>query len=270
MTSVTLPLRLTPWAVLGGHRRSLRLVERNARLYRQSYWLFISGVVEPLFYLLSIGVGIGHLVGHIRVDGHLVRYTAYVAPAMLAASAMNGAVIDSTFNVYHKLRYAKIYDAVLATPLDVVDVAVGEICWAQLRGSAYALAFLLVAAAMGLVHSWWALAAMPTALLVGFAFAAVGLAGTTYMRSWQDFGYIELITLPLFLFSATFYPLSAYPGPLRVVVELTPLYQGVAALRVFLLGGPDAATVGHLAYLAVMGALGLNLARRRLALLLLT
>lgn len=269
MTSAPAPLRITPLALLRGHRRALRLAERNATLYRRAWLLIISGFFEPLFYLLSIGVGIGHLVGHIQVDGHPVRYTAYVAPALLAASAMNGAVIDSTFNVYHKLRYAKIYDAVLATPFGVFDVAIGEICWALLRGAMYATTFLVVAAALGLVHSWWALAALPTALLLSFGFAALGLAGTTFMRSWQDFGYVDLVTLPMFLFSATFFPLSTYPPALRLVVEITPLYQGVAVLRALLLGAPDAATVAHLAYLVVMGAVGLAVARRQLARILL-
>lgn len=109
------------------------LVERNARVYRRGWLLLVSGFVEPVFYLFSLGVGLGTLVGDVDAGGVLVPYAVFVAPAMLASSAMNGAVFDSTFNVFFKLKYARLYDSVLATPLGPRDVAVGEIAWAQLR-----------------------------------------------------------------------------------------------------------------------------------------
>src|SRR5207245_11794889 len=109
--------------------------------------------------------------------------------------------------------------------------AVGEIVWALFLGVVYATAFLVVLAALGLVRSPWAVFALPAASLIGFAFAAVGMAGTSYMRSWQDFEFVQLAILPLFLFSATFYPLSTYPRGLQLVVQATPLYQGVALER---------------------------------------
>ena len=190
-----------------GGRSSLFLVERHALVYRHTWLVFVSGVVEPLFYLLSIGVGLGKLVG--PVQG--VSYAAFVAPALLASASMNGALFDSTFNVFFRLKYEKLYDAALATPIRA-DVALGEISWALLRGALYAVAFMVVIPAMGLVYSWWALAALPAAVSTGFAFAAAGMACTTYMRSWQDFEFVTLATLPMFLFSTTFYPLSVYPG----------------------------------------------------------
>ena len=170
-----LPLRVLPgrgplrraWGSVGG-RSSVFLVERHALVYRHTWLVFVSGVVEPLFYLLSIGVGLGHLVGSVRG----VSYAAFVAPALLASASMNGALFDSTFNVFFRLKYEKLYDAALATPMRAGDVALGEISWALLRGALYAVAFLAVMAAMGLVHSWWALAALPAAMLTGFAFAA--------------------------------------------------------------------------------------------------
>ena len=165
-----------------------------------------------------------------------VSYAAFVAPALLASASMNGALFDSTFNVFFRLKYEKLYDAALATPMRAGDVALGEISWALLRGALYAVAFMAVMAAMGLVYSWWALAALPAAVLTGFAFAAAGMACTTYMRSWQDFEFVTLATLPMFLFSTTFYPLSVYPGPLQLVVRCTPLYQSVAMLRDLTLG----------------------------------
>jgi lipooligosaccharide transport system permease protein len=260
---------------MGGHgaggRGGLPLVERNVRAYRHLWALLISGLLEPLFYLLSVRVGLGALVGQVTgPGGRPVGYTEFVAPALLATSSMNGAVYDSTFNVFHKLKYAKVYEAALATPLRPGDVALGEITWALSRGLLYALAFLLVLAAMGLAHSAWLLAAIPAAVLIGFAFAGTGMAATTFMRSWKDFDFVILATLPMFLFSTTFYPLSVYPRALQIVVECTPLYQAVSLLRGFSLGIVGPAMLANAAYLAALGLAGLYVASRRIRRLLLT
>ena len=261
-------LRVLP-VPLRSHR-SLHLVERHARVYRHAWLMFVSGLLEPLFYLLSIGVGLGQLVGTVTVPGAgRVSYTAFVAPALLASSAMNGALYDSTFNVFFRLKYAKLYDAALATPMRPADMALGEVTWALIRGGLYACAFTVVMLAMGLVHSAWAVLAVPVALLIGFAFAAAGMAGTTFMRSWQHFEYVTLATLPMFLFSGSFYPLSVYPPAVRVVVECTPLYQGVALLRGLTLGVVGPVMLLHALYLAVMGLAGLSIASRRIGRLLL-
>ena len=252
-------------------RGSLHLVERHARVYRHAWLMLVSGLLEPLFYLLSIGVGLGKLVGQVTTPGGgPVSYAAFVAPALLASSAMNGAMYDSTFNVFFRLKYEKLYDAALATPMRAGDVALGEISWALLRGALYAVAFLAVMAAMGLVYSWWALAALPAAVLTGFAFAAAGMACTTYMRTWQDFEFVTLATLPMFLFSTTFYPLSVYPRGIQYLVEITPLYQSVALLRGLTLGLVGPGLLWHVLYLAVLGLAGLLVAGRRIGRLLLT
>ncbi|HEY2575141.1 MAG TPA: ABC transporter permease [Streptosporangiaceae bacterium] len=251
-------------------RGSLHLVERHARVYRRAWLMFVSGLLEPLFYLLSIGVGLGKLVGHVTgPSGHVITYAAFVAPALLASSSMNGAMFDSTFNVFFRLKYAKLYDSALATPMQSGDIALGEISWALIRGGLYALAFMVIMLSMGLVHSVWAVLNVPVALLIGFAFAAVGMAGTTYMKSWQHFEFIMLATLPMFLFSASFYPLSVYPPVLRIVVECTPLYQGVVLLRSLTLGSVAPSLLWHAAYLAALGLIGLTVASRRISHLLL-
>lgn len=246
------------------------VVYRNVLAYRRSWWIFVSGFFEPFFYLLSIGIGLGHLVGRLPgPDGRLVPYAAFVAPAMLASSAMNGAVIDGSYNVFFRLKYAKLYDSMLATPIGTRDVAVGEITWALMRGSAYALVFLGAMALLGLVASPWALLAVPAAVLIGFAFAAVAMASATYLRGWQDFDYLNVAIMLLFLFSATFYPLSTYPPALRIVVECTPLYQACALVRECTLGGLGLSSLGHVAYLFALALFGLWLAGRRLDRLLL-
>jgi lipooligosaccharide transport system permease protein len=249
---------------------SLRLIERHARAYGRAWLVFVSGVFEPLFYLLSVGLGLGVLVGKVAgPGGHLIPYREFVAPGLLAVSSMNGAMYDSTFNVFFRLKYAKLYDAVLATPMRPAQVALGEIGWALIRGTIYAVAFTLVMVGLGLVHSPWAVLGVPVAVLIGFAFAAVGMTGTTYMKSWQDFDYVILASMPLFLFSATFYPLSVYPRAAQVIIECTPLYQGVVMLRDLTVGvvGPD--LLWRAAYLAALGLAGLYASGRRIGKLLL-
>jgi lipooligosaccharide transport system permease protein len=249
---------------------SLRLVERHARAYRRFWLLFISGVFEPLFYLLSVGLGLGVLVGKVPgPGGKLIPYREFVAPGLLAVSSMNGAMYDSTFNVFFRLKYAKLYDAVLATPMRPTQVALGEIGWALVRATIYAVAFMTVMLALGLVHSPWAVLDVPVAVLIGFGFAAIGMFGTTYMKSWQDFDYVILASMPLFLFSATFYQLSVYPRPVQVIIEWTPLYQGVVLLRDLTAGVLDPSLLWRAAYLAALGVAGLYAAGRRIGKLLL-
>lgn len=255
---------LTPVQAVG------MLVQRNYIVYRSAWKLFLTGFLEPVFYLFSIGVGVGQLIETFTFHGAEIPYAAFVAPGMLAASAFNGALLDSTYNVFFKLKYAKLYDQMLATPLTPADLARGEIAWGQLRGGLYSAAFLLVMTALGLVDSWWALLALPGALLIGFAFSAVCMALTTWMTSWQDFDKITLAHLPLFLFSGTFFPLTAFPEWLRWVVEVTPLYRVVVLCRELTTGAITWASAASVVYLLLMGLAGLLVVRRRLGALLLT
>ena len=259
------PAPLTP----GGAARLLVL--RNFIVYRSAWKLFLTGFLEPVLYLFSIGIGVGQLIDSFTFHGEQVSYAAFVAPAMLATSAFNGALLDSTFNVFFKLKYEKLYDQMLATPLTTGDIARGEIIWGLLRGSVYSTAFLLVMVVMGLVHSWWAVLALPAAVLIAFAFSAVCMALTTWMKSWQDFDKITLAQMPLFLFSATFFPVEAFgDGVLRWVVEATPLYRGVVLCRELTTGVVTWESGVSVVYLLVMGILGLVVVRRRLDALLLT
>ena len=254
----------------GTETGSLRLIERHARAYRHAWLVFISGVFEPLFYLLSVGLGLGVLVGKVPgPGGQPIPYREFVAPGLLAVSSMNGAMYDSTFNVFFRLKYDKLYDAVLATPMRPAQVALGEIGWALIRATIYAVAFMLVMLALDLVHSPWAVLDVPVAVLIGFAFAAIGMFGTTYMKSWQDFDYVILASTPLFLFSATFYPLSVYPRTVQLIVQWTPLYQGVVLLRDLTVGVVGPGLLWRALYLAVVGVAGLYWSGRRIGKLLL-
>jgi len=235
----------------------------------KAFWpVFLSGFFDPVFYLLAIGVGIGQLAGDVEVAGTPVDYTAFVAPAMLAASAMNGAIYEST-NMFFKLKYGKIYDGILSTPLQARDVATGEIAWSLARGSIYSLAFLVVMAVMGLIESPYGILAFPAAILIGFAFGAAGVAATTYMRTWQDLDLVTLVTLPLFLFSATFYPIDVYPEFIQVVTWISPLYHGVVLIRGLTLGILEWTMLINVAYLAAWGIVGSMITARRIGVLLL-
>jgi lipooligosaccharide transport system permease protein len=256
--------------LIPGSRRSLRLVERNVYVYRHTWLVIVSGFFEPLFYLLSIGFGLGALIGTVPgPNGEPIPYELFVAPALLASASMNGAINESTFNFFFKLNYNKTFAAILTTPLSPGDIAVGELLWALIRGGLYAIGFVIVMAVLGLFVSPWVILAFPAALLVGFAFGAVGMAATSFMKTWQDFDLIQLVILPLFLFSATFYPIETYPPALQVVVRLTPLYQGVDLIRSLSLGAISPVLLVHVAYLLVMGFAGLFVVSRRLDKLLL-
>ncbi|MGI6869953.1 ABC transporter permease [Amycolatopsis sp. 3B14] len=261
-------LRILPPGLYAG--RASKLVERSILAYSRMWLVFASGVLEPLLYLVAFQIGFGRLVGDATgPDGQPMSYVAFVAPALLASSAMNGAVFDSTFNVFFKFRYAKTYDAMLATPIGPLDIAIGEISWAVLRGGLYSVAFFAVMAAMGLVTSAWALLLIPVALLIALAFAAIGMACATFLRSTSQFDYIQLAVVPMFLFSTTFYPLSVYPGPLQVVVQCSPLYHGIQLMREFAVGALHPGMIGHVAYLVALAILGIWGAARRLSGLLL-
>jgi lipooligosaccharide transport system permease protein len=244
------------------------VIERNVVAYRRMWFIFLTGFAEPFLFLLSIGVGVGSLVGTLTIGGQPVEYDDFVAPGLLAAAAMNGAVFDTTFNFFFKFKWAKTFDAMLATPLGTDDVVLGELGWAMLRGTIYSGAFLGAMFVLGLTSSPWAILCLPAAMLIGFAFAGAGMGATTFMRSFVDFDYVNIILLPLFLFSATFFPISQYPTALQWVVRCTPLYQGVALCRGLAFGDFSWTLLVNVAYLALMGYVGLRVAGRRLRLLL--
>ena len=250
--------------------RAWLLVERNVMVYRRRWIIVATGFFEPLLYLLSIGIGLGSIIGRVEgPGGRQVEYVAYVAPALLASSAMNGAVYESTLNIYYKLE-EKVFRAILATPLGPRDVALGELAWAQMRGFAYSTAFLLVMLGIGVVHSWWFLLTLPTAMLIGLAFSAVGMAVATFMRSSEDFGFVTVVLTPIFLFSTTFYPLDFYPRAVQVLVQLTPLIHAINLMRGFTLGVVGPGMIGDAVYLLVMLVAGYLVVTRRITRLMLS
>lgn len=245
-----------------GH--GLRLLERNAMVYRRLWPVLVAGLLEPAFYLLGIGYGIGALIGQVDIDGRSVSYATFVAPALIATAAMNGAIYDTTFSMLHKLHYERIYDTVLATPMRSIDIAVGEVSWALLRGVIYTTSIVVVAATLGLIPGW-AIVAVPAAMVITFTFAAIGTAVTTYLRSWQDTENVNLVQMLLFLVSGTLFPIDNYPTGVRWLVELSPLTRGTHLLRELTSGAPAGSVVLlDVAYLIILGAIGLAVTAHRL------
>ena len=242
------------------------VVQRGLIAARSSSWVVVlSGFFEPVFFLLSMGIGLGALVGDVETaQGITVPYAAFIAPALLAVSAMNGAIYDSTWNVFFKLNYGKLYEGMLSTSLGPLDVALGEILYALLRGLAYATGFMIIMQLIGLNLSWTAILALPAVLLIAFGFASLGMAVTSYMKTFQQMDWINFVMLPMFLFSATFYPISVYPGWVQQIVMALPLWHGVELIRGLTTGILSAGMLWHVLYYAVMIAVGLVFTTKRL------
>ncbi|MEN9910877.1 MAG: hypothetical protein RLZZ441_445 [Actinomycetota bacterium] len=247
----------------GGNARAV--IERGLRAtMSNNYLVVLSGFFEPVFYLLSMGIGLGGIIGAIDVDGASVPYGAYIAPALLAVSAMNGAIYDSTWNVFFKLNFGKLYQTMLLTSLGPLDVALGEITLALLRGGVYAVGFLIVMQTMGLVLSPLAILAIPAVILIAAGFASIGMAFTSYMKTFQQMDWLPMVMLPMFLFSATFFPITVYPEAIQIMVQCFPLWHGVELVRMLTTGVVTSMMWAHIGYYLVMLGVGVVVVSRRL------
>ena len=246
----------------GGNARAV--IERGLRAtMSNNYLVVLSGFFEPVFYLLSMGIGLGGIIGAIDVDGVSVPYGAYIAPALLAVSAMNGAIYDSTWNVFFKLNFGKLYQTMLLTSLGPLDVALGEITLALLRGGVYAVGFLIVMQTMGLVLSPLAMLAIPAVILIAAGFASIGMAFTSYMKTFQQMDWLPMVMLPMFLFSATFFPITVYPEAIQIMVQCFPLWHGVELVRMLTTGVVTSMMWVHIGYYLVMLGVGVVVVSRR-------
>jgi Nod factor-specific ABC transporter NodJ protein len=244
------------------------VLERNTKTMRGTplFWmLLLSGVAEPLLYLLSMGLGVGRLVHTtIPYGSHHLSYLRFVAPAMLAASTTAGAISAATFGFFAKLRYSRIFEVIFTTPVSSFEIALAELAWAVIRGAMFSAMFLAVMAALGTTSAAGALAALPATVLVGLAFGAVGMAISTKIRGWQDFDLVTSVQTALFLFSGTFVPVGRYPGWFRDIVYATPLYHAVELIRGLTVGDYRAGLLIQVAYLAAMAAAGLWFSYRQM------
>ena len=249
--------------------RALKLFYRNLLAYKHYWMAFISGFFEPFFYLVAVGFGVGQFIDTVPYGGVHLEYAVFLAPGLLAASTLNGAVFDGFFSPYFKLNWMKTYEGIVTTPVGIPDIAVGEILWALMRGTIYGVGFLIVMLVLGLIRSPWALLALPAVMLSAGALSsgAMILTGVTKEISSLE-KVMTLIVFPLFLFSGTFFPVSLYPGFLRPIVAATPLFHSASLLRDLTTGQVAGRTLWSAAYLATMlllaSTVAVRLMRRRL------
>ena len=239
------------------------------------YWLMVyrrtwrgsvfTSFLSPLMFLAAMGVGLGHLVNGGTGEVAGVRYAVYLAPGLLAAAIMQTCMGEATWPVMGAIKWDKTYLGMLATPLTVRDVMLGHLLYITMRAAIVAVAFTIVTALFGLVHSaGGALLAIPAGVLTGTAFAApVAAFSATQVR---ETGFILLYRfgiVPMFLFSGTFFPISQLPTVLQPIAWITPLWHGVSLCRDLALGrGATLAMLGHAGYLVAVTAIGLALAHR--------
>lgn len=248
-------------------RRAVRMYQRNMLVYRHSWMVILSGFFEPLFYMLSLGLGLGGMVS----DVNGVSYAAFVAPGLLASSCMNGAVTDGFFNIWFKLHYQKTYDGILATPMRAADIVLGELFWSLSRGSLYAVTFMILMVGLGrlrgeaILLSGTAILALPAALFTAACFSSMALCLTTFVRNRTGMDMaLGLIVMPMFLFSGIFFPVTQLPVAVQWLLQLVPLYHGVALLRALTTGTVTVALAWHLVWLLMTGTVALTVAMARL------
>ena len=256
-------------------RGSLRVWQRNATIFRK-YWktILLPNFVEPLLYLAALGLGLGAFIQQGGINGQ--TYYQYVAPGLLASNAMFAASFESTFNTFVKLKIQRVYDAIVATPINAEDVVAGEYLWAGTRAALYGTGFLAVLTILGLVfspgalliRSWWALLIPPTLLLIGIMFSVTGTLFTSLIQRIDLYAYyFTLVVTPLFLFSGIFFPVEAFPPPVPEVAWLTPLYHAVNICRA-LATGPSPSMLADVAWILVftnvLALLPIRLMRKRL------
>lgn len=223
----------------------------------------VTSIVTPIVYLLALGVGLGVFVDRSAELPGGISYLEFVAPGLLAATAMQLATFESSWPVLSAIKWDRQYHAMLATPLRVGDVLLGHQAFIAARLLATSTIYLAVIAAFGAIDSPLGVLAIPVAVLVGLAFAAPIAAWAAHTETEVSFVAIfRFVILPMFLFSGTFFPISSLPAPLEVIAWFTPLWHGVSLGRQLTLGDVELwSALGHVAYLLVLVAIGLAAAR---------
>lgn len=220
---------------------------------------------EPLLYLIGLGFGLGRFVG--EVSG--MTYIAFLASGLLASSSMNTATFEGLYSVYTRMVPQQTYDGMLATPVDVDDIVLGEMFWCATKGLISASAILVVSVALGALHGWQLLLCLPAFFLTGLCFAGPALVVASVSRSYDFFAYyVTLAITPMYIFCGVFYPVDTLPELARSLVDLLPLTHAVALIRPLAAGGWPVNFWLHISVLAAYASIGFYLAvvlvRRRL------
>ena len=248
-------------------RVAFALLERNFKVWKKLIGpAIVLNFGEPLIYLLGLGLGLGHLVG--EVGG--LPYLVFLASGVVASSAMTTVSFEGMYSVFTRMVPQKTYDAMMATPMDIDDIVLGESIWAALKGLLSAIAILIVAALLGAVPGgWMALWALPVVFLMGFAFVGPAIIMSAIAGSYDFFNYyFVLVVTPMFMLSGVFFPLDSLPPALHTAVQFLPLTHAVELIRPLMTGTPVTNFGWHLGVLAGFGLVSFYVAvvmvRRRL------
>ncbi|HHU86495.1 MAG TPA: ABC transporter permease [Peptococcaceae bacterium] len=226
-----------------------RVFQRNLLVYRKTWKVSLSfNFFEPLLYLGALGFGLGAYVQ--QMEG--VPYLYYLAPGLLASSAMFATTYECTYGSFVRMAYQKTYHAMLATPASIEDVVAGELIYGAFKSVLYGTVILLVVAALGLVASPWALLVPPVLAVSGLLFGALSMIWTGLVPNMDSFNYFfSLIITPLFLFSGVFFPLAGMPTFVQQAAWISPLYHVVNLTRDLVMGNPGVHLIGDLVWLLV-------------------
>jgi len=236
----------SPRAAAAVWRRDLRVFSRAWR------GTLLPQFLDPVIYLLAMGFGLGAYLA--EVNG--IPYERFIASGLVASAAMWAASFESTWNVYWKMEEARLYDAMIATPLEPQDIVAGEAAWAATRATVYGTSFLVIVGLFGFIASPWAIALPLFVALGGLCFSMCGLAFSSLIPKMDYYSYyFTLFITPLFLFSGVFYPLDRLPDWVSIIAFLSPLHHLVEITRGMILGPELLSVLGHSAWLAVVTSL---------------
>jgi len=247
-------------------KQAFRVWQREVSVYKYVYKsTIISNLMDPLIYLMALGFGLGAYVN--RMQG--LPYIQFIAPGLISSSIMTAATFETTINTFVRIHFDRIYEAMMATPVTVEDIAVGEMMWAMTRSTIYATVMLGVVTVLGLTKSWYAIFVPFMGALGGLMFATLGLTYTSFLKSIDQVNfYMTLFITPLFLFSGVFYPIDALPQVVKTIAFLSPLYHLVEVVRPLVLGTAGYGILLHLgwilAFVLVFTVLPVNLLRKKL------
>ena len=247
-------------------REATRVAARNARVFSKLWkGSLLPQFLDPLFYLVALGFGLGTYIA--SING--VPYKEFIAPGLIASAAMWSASFECTYNVYLRMNETKLYDAILATPIEVPDLVAGDLAWSSLRAAVYGTVFLSVVTAFGLIESWWALAIPPLVVLGGLAFSTIAYTFTALIPRIDLYSYFFTLGItPMFLFSGIFFPFDRLPTVAEVIAWFTPLYHLVAITRALATGSVGLDVVLHAVVLVAISvalfAVPVRALRRRL------
>jgi lipooligosaccharide transport system permease protein len=250
-------------ALIASH--TLAVCRRQYLVWRRIIWPSLStNVANPVLFLFAFGFGLGAVID----DMGGLDYLAYVVPGMMAYSAMFAASFETTIGSFARFNMQKTWDAVLATPVSLIELLLGEAFWAACKAMISAVCVLLVGALWGGVGSpMGTLLSLPLIFLAGLSFAACGLAATAYARSWEFFSYFFTFWVtPMFVFSGVFFGVDRFPDVVEPLVWVLPMTHLIEVVRPLVAGqelalGP---ALGHVAYVAALAAAAFLLAYRRL------